>query len=113
MYQVSRAGGGLGATSRPGAVCGATQRRASVPVKSNAAAALAAARRASIWSDVCAGAPAMPNPAAMTRADANSDLIGFSLRAATRLVVLPEQFEPRRLSRFVERLNSARVGAEW
>ena len=45
-----------GATSPPGAVCGATQMRASVPVKSNAAAFFAAARCASISSADCARA---------------------------------------------------------
>src|SRR5215470_10402684 len=47
VYQVARAGGGGGAVSAPGAVCGSTHSRASVPVKSNCAAALARVRKAS------------------------------------------------------------------
>src|ERR1700730_13938426 len=48
VNHVARSGGGGGRTSAPGPVCGAMQMRASVPVKSNPAAALAAARCASI-----------------------------------------------------------------
>src|SRR5205809_160214 len=61
MY-VERSGAGPGATSRPGPVCGEIQTRASVPVKSNPAAAFAAVRCASA---VSAGAA---NPATAVRA---------------------------------------------
>src|SRR3954453_1829104 len=60
MNQVARSGAGAGATSRPGAVCGATQVRTSVPAKSKPAAAFAAARCASISSAGCAAAGARP-----------------------------------------------------
>src|SRR5437016_7717358 len=58
VYQLARLGGGGGATSAPGAVCGATQMRANKPGKSNPAAALAATRCASIGLAAgCATAP--------------------------------------------------------
>src|SRR5215472_2641601 len=68
VYQVSRAGGGGGATSGPGAVCGATHTRTSVPVKSNPAAALARARNPSIGLALCASAAAAPSPTHKPRA---------------------------------------------
>src|SRR6267142_643935 len=73
VNQVARSGGGGGSTSAPGAVCGAMLTRASVPVKSNPAAALAAAKWVSIrWVSIvlacCANAPAMPSPAATASA---------------------------------------------
>src|SRR5262249_49699356 len=69
VYQVARSGGGDGATSGPAAVCGSTHNRASVPVKSNCAAALAAARKASVGLVGCwAEAGAVPNAAAAAMA---------------------------------------------
>src|SRR3977135_4167680 len=44
VAQVARSGAGPGATSAPGAVCGATHTRTRVPVKSKPAAAFAASR---------------------------------------------------------------------
>src|SRR5690242_14468921 len=68
VYQVSRGGGGGGATSGPGAVCGATQTRTSVPVKSKPAAFLARARYASYGLADCARAAAAPIPMQRPRA---------------------------------------------
>src|SRR5258705_13911322 len=66
VYQVARSGGGRGASSAPGAVCGNTHKRASVPVKSNWAAALALARNASIGlSGCCAIAGVAVSPTAI------------------------------------------------
>src|SRR5262249_3954030 len=63
VNQVARSAAGPGATSGWGAVCGATQLRTSVPVKSNSAAFFARARNASIGLLGCADATEMLRPA--------------------------------------------------
>src|SRR5258705_6221827 len=80
VYQVARSGGGRGASSAPGAVCGNTHKRASVPVKSNWAAALAPARNASIGLSGCwADAPPTFRLAATTMAAKRRDCMETSL----------------------------------
>src|SRR5215472_3634850 len=81
VYQVSRAGGGGGATSGPGAVCGATHTRTSVPVKSNAAAAFTRARYSSIGlaGGVCACAAPTPMPMTRPRRMTDCMLLALSL----------------------------------